>query len=137
MQIKVADPTLVLAILLAAFAAAFVSPPAEAQYLQQLPNQPAPQVHPVVPGGASQSGTTGIDDDPMAHHMATQLAKSRNAQRQQQLVSDTAKLLELANELKTEVDKSGKDTLSLAVVKKAEEIEKLAKSVRDKMRDAQ
>jgi hypothetical protein len=136
MRIKVADPTLFLAILLAAFAAAFVSPPAEAQYLQQLPNQPAPQVHPVVPGGASNNGT-GNDDDPMAHHMAAQLAKSRNAQRQQQLVSDTAKLLELANELKTEVDKSGKDTLSLAVVKKAEEIEKLAKSVRDKMRDAQ
>lgn len=73
----------------------------------------------------------------MVRHMSAQLAKSRNNLRQQQLVADTTKLLELATELKTEVDKSNKDTLSLAVVKKAEEIEKLAKSVKEKMRNGQ
>ncbi len=108
--------------------------PVSAQFMQQLPNQPTTTQHPVVPGGASQPDK---DSDPMAQHMAAELAKTRNKQRQQQLVSDTAKLLDLATQLKDEVDKSNKDTLSLAVVKKAEEIEKLAKSVKEKMRDAQ
>ncbi len=56
------------------------------------------------------------------------------AQRQQQLADDTARLLLLANELKAEMDKSTKDTLSLTVVKKAEEVEKLAHKVRDEMK---
>ena len=53
--------------------------------------------------------------------------------RQAQLVADTEKLLKLAQELKVEVAKSNKDTLSLAVVKKAEEVEKLAKSLKERM----
>ncbi len=44
------------------------------------------------------------------------------------------KLLSLANELKADVDKSSKDTLSLDVVRKADEIEKLAHSVKEKMK---
>ena len=40
----------------------------------------------------------------------------------------------LANELKSQVDKSNKDTLSLDVVRKADEIEKLAHSVKEKMK---
>jgi hypothetical protein len=55
-------------------------------------------------------------------------------QRQKQLEDDTAKLLVLANELKAEMDKSTKDTLSLSVIKKAEEIEKLARKVRGEMK---
>jgi hypothetical protein len=55
-------------------------------------------------------------------------------QRHDQLVADTAKLLELANELKAEVDKSTKDTLSVLVVKKAEEVSKLAKKLREEMK---
>ncbi|MDP9052635.1 MAG: hypothetical protein M3O31_18230 [Acidobacteriota bacterium] len=61
-------------------------------------------------------------------------AKFRNIDRQKQLVLDTQKLLALAAELKEEVDKSNKDTLSLDVVRKAEEIEKLAHSVKEKMK---
>ena len=56
------------------------------------------------------------------------------AQRQKELTGDTAKLLTLANELKAEMDKSTKDTLSLSVVKKADEVEKLAHKVRDEMK---
>ena len=56
------------------------------------------------------------------------------AQRQKDLAADTAKLLALANELKAEMDKSTKDTLSLAVMRKAEEVEKLARKVRDEMK---
>jgi len=50
------------------------------------------------------------------------------------LKSDTDKLLKLSIELKSYVDKSNENVLSVDVVKKAEEIEKLAKSVKDKMK---
>ena len=62
------------------------------------------------------------------------MEKKANLQRQQDIRKDTEKLLELATELKQEVDKSNEDTLSLGVVKKAEEIEKLAKTVKNKMK---
>jgi len=58
----------------------------------------------------------------------------RNTQRQQDILNDTAKLLELAQQLKIEVDKSRKDQMSVSVIKKAEEIEKLAKAVKEKMK---
>ena len=54
--------------------------------------------------------------------------------RKDQIAADSAKLFQLANELKAEMDKSTKDTLSLSVMKKAEEVEKLAHKVRDEMR---
>lgn len=51
------------------------------------------------------------------------------------LISDqSAQLLEMALALKAEVDKTTKDTLSLNVIKKADEIEKLAKQVKEKMK---
>jgi len=59
--------------------------------------------------------------------------KQMNKDRFEALKKDTEKLLALANELKTNVDKSTEDTLSMDVIKKSEEIEKLAKSVREKM----
>ena len=72
--------------------------------------------------------------DPQQTRMQEQLAKSRNDERQRKLVSDTAKLYELASQLKDQVAKSDKNTLSVDVMKKAEEIERLAKSVKEKMR---
>jgi hypothetical protein len=60
--------------------------------------------------------------------------KQLNKERQAKLKADTDKLLKLATELKEYVDKSNENTLSLDVIRKAEEIEKLAKSVKDKMR---
>ncbi len=66
--------------------------------------------------------------------MMKKLELRRNEERQKQLVKDTDKLLSLATDLKSEVSKTNKDVLSVEVVKKAEEIEKLAKSVKDRMR---
>jgi len=63
-----------------------------------------------------------------------EMQKKSNLERQQQLKKDTEKLLELATELKQYVDKSNENTLSLDVIKKADQIEKLAKSVKDKMK---
>jgi hypothetical protein len=57
-----------------------------------------------------------------------------NEERKKQIADDTAKLLKLATELKTEVDKTSKDTLSLGVIRKADEIERLAHSVKEKMK---
>jgi hypothetical protein len=62
------------------------------------------------------------------------MAKRANRERQAQLHRDTDNLLKLANELKQYVDKTNENTLSLDVVKKAEEIEKLAHSVKEKMK---
>jgi recombinational DNA repair protein RecT len=62
------------------------------------------------------------------------MAKKANQARQAVLKSDTDKLLKLAVELKDYVDKSNENVLSLDVVKKADEIEKLAHSVKDKMK---
>ena len=82
-----------------------------------------PALPPIVPPGEGPSPS-----------MEASQARLRNADRQKQLVLDTQKLLTLANELKVEVDKSTKDTMSLDVIRKADEIEKLAHSVKEKMK---
>ena len=78
----------------------------------------------------------GMDDerDPLAGKMQEQQAKSRNVERQKKLELDTEKLLSLATELKEQVGKTDKNILSVDVIKKADEIEKLAKSVKDRMK---
>jgi len=48
----------------------------------------------------------------------------------QEVARECADLLKMATDLKTEVDKTTKDTLSLTVVRKAGEIEQLAHKVR-------
>lgn len=65
-------------------------------------------------------------------------AQIANAFRERQLAlrRDTEKLLSLAAELKQNVDRTSPNILSMDVIKKAQEIEKLAKSVKDKMREA-
>src|SRR5271165_3942788 len=60
--------------------------------------------------------------------------KAENTKRQQDLKKDTDKLLELATELKQYVDKTNEHTLSVTVIKKADEIEKLAHIVKEKMK---
>ena len=49
-------------------------------------------------------------------------------------LEDATKLLTLSEELKMELEKSGSNTLSLSALKKAEEIEKLAKRIRGRLR---
>ena len=77
---------------------------------------------------------TDSDHTPLDQQLEQDQAKMRNLERQKQLISDTQKLLALANQLKVEVDKSSKDTLSVDVIKKADEIEKLAHQVKEKMK---
>jgi hypothetical protein len=56
-------------------------------------------------------------------------------ERQKRLVADTDKLLALSTALKEQVDESDKNILSLDMVKKAEEIEKLAHSVKERIKN--
>jgi hypothetical protein len=57
-----------------------------------------------------------------------------NDERRRQIAEDSGKLLKMATDLKAEVDKTTKDTLSLSVIRKADEIEKLAHNVKEKMK---
>lgn len=94
---------------------------------------------PIAPGAAAQfpnhTGEMGPHQPNEAERkLEREQEKKRNQERQANLKRDTDKLLLLATQLKQAVDKSNENTLSLEVIKKAGEIEKLAKSVRDKMR---
>jgi hypothetical protein len=60
--------------------------------------------------------------------------EAANAERKKQISAESIKLLKLATDLKAEVDKTNKDTLSLGVIRKADEIEKLAHDVKEKMK---
>ena len=74
------------------------------------------------------------EEDRFRIEQERQLARKRNQDRQAALKKDTDKLLQLATELKEYVDKTNENMLSLEVIRKAEEIEKLSKSVREKMK---
>ena len=73
--------------------------------------------------------------DPALRQMMHKMEKERNTDRQKKIEADTARLLDLARELHAAVVKSNKNTLSLDVVKDADEIEKLAKTIKERMRD--
>jgi len=76
--------------------------------------------------------TPGTDEG--RDRLLRDMAKKANMERQAALKADTDKLVKLAGELKQYVDKSNENVLSVDVLKKAEEIEKLAHSVKDKMK---
>ena len=69
-----------------------------------------------------------------AARMEVDRARMAADQRQQKMLQDADKLLELAQHLKVSVDKTDKNTLSVNVVREAERIEKLARQVKDNMR---
>ncbi len=85
--------------------------------------------------GNDAAGFGANPHDPEQARMLKDMGKERNALRQKEIIDDTEHLLDLAKQLKDAVDKSSKDQLSLAVVNEAAEIEKLAKVVKEKMRD--
>jgi hypothetical protein len=78
----------------------------------------------------------GSDDASNGPNSATLPAASSKAmleERQKNIKKDVEKLYDLAAELKTEVEKTDSTTvLSLAMLKKAEAIEKLAKQIKDR-----
>jgi hypothetical protein len=90
----------------------------------QLPRQlPGPPLH--QPPSSEDEERAKIEKD---------MEKKANQERQAQLKRDANELLKLATELKLSVDKSNENILALDVIKKADEIERLARSVKEKMR---
>jgi hypothetical protein len=85
-------------------------------------NQASPDLPPEPPPFGHEVDTKTVEQ--------VQIQRAQNAEWQKQLTQDTAKLLQLAKQLKEEVDKSDGNTLSVDVIKKATEIDKLAKSVK-------
>jgi hypothetical protein len=101
------------------------------------PGQQAPSLNPDKPYLLPEANRLPDANDQMK--MREQQAKeqnfdSANTQRKKQISDDSEKLLTLAIALKAEVDKTNKDMLSLNVIRKADEIEKLAKNVKEKMK---
>jgi hypothetical protein len=85
------------------------------------------------PAAAPQVGTS---QDPGQKEIQDRMVREANKKRQQDIRDDTDKLFQLATDLKAAVDKSNENLLSLDVVRKADEVEKLAKKVKEKMKEA-
>jgi|SRR5580704_2593622 hypothetical protein len=85
-----------------------------------------------IPQIPDASGSTGADDIPLP---ARADPKVQLKEGQKELRRDVDHLLQLAKDLKDESDKTPEtDVLSLSLVKKAEDIEKLARQIRDRIR---
>ena len=86
------------------------------------------------PAGAQRHNPeVGPPPSPAELEMRKRIDKQRAQERFAQLKKDTDHLLELATQLKKSVDEASDQKLSLDVIRKAEQIEKLAKQVRQKM----
>lgn len=83
---------------------------------------------------SSSDPRMSAEPDPGLKSIEVRQQHARNDERQKRLVSDTDKLLALATQLHDDVGKTDKNILSLDVVKRAEEIEKLARSVKERMK---
>jgi hypothetical protein len=87
-----------------------------------------------IPQIPDASGSTGEDNTPLPPAAGP---KARLKEDQKALRHDVERLLELVKDLKDESDKTPEtDVLSLSLVKKAEDIEKLARQIRDRIRSS-
>lgn len=76
-----------------------------------------------------------ISDDPVTSD-GTGLSRKMLKASYEQMQKDAARLSELADDLKQDVSTSADgDTLSVTTIKKAEEIEKLAKKIQSRMKN--
>jgi hypothetical protein len=82
-----------------------------------------------IPSTPETEAQTTLDRD-IQHKLQREQQKTRFGQ----MKRDSQKLLELATELKKYVDQAGENVLSLEVVRKADELEKLARRVKENMR---
>jgi len=90
--------------------------------------------YPHLPPELNRIPDTNQQNDINAQNAQKESFEAANAARKKQIAEDSAKLLKLATDLKAEVDKTTKDTLSMNVIRKADEIEKLAHDVKEKMK---
>jgi translation initiation factor 1 (eIF-1/SUI1) len=67
--------------------------------------------------------------------MEQERARLEANERQKHLLEDTAKLVQLSSQLQAEVAKSGKFVTSVTAIQEAADIEKLAHSIRDRLKN--
>src|SRR6267143_2577454 len=83
-------------------------------------------------GRRRPDGSEDPSTNPNSANLPGASSKALLEERQKNIKKEVEKLYDLASQLKTEVEKTDSTTvLSLAMVKKAEEIEKLAKQIKD------
>ncbi len=98
----------------------------------QMPSQ---STTPIGGGGQHQAaGGMNPDLDSQTSPFRDSARQRLNTDRQRKLVNDTERLLALANELKAEAAVAGTESLTPQMLRQMDEIEKLARSVKDKMR---
>jgi hypothetical protein len=86
------------------------------------------------PPGRTEFIPVNSEGTDIPQRMVLETAKKANIERQVRMKAETAKLFKLAEELRDSVDKTNENILSLDVLKKADEIEKLAHRVKEKMK---
>jgi hypothetical protein len=93
---------------------------------------PAQQAH--LPSAISQSQMMDAIPVTMGDPVQRQQAIAANQQRQVEIKRDMEKMAELTQQLKEYLARSGDGVMSIDAIKKAEQIEKLAHSVKSKMK---
>jgi hypothetical protein len=101
---------------------------------QQTPGALPPLSQPTQSPHAPGIGSTDISADPMRETSHEALIRQANEQRHRRMLDDANKMVQLSNELKADVEKTQKDELSIEVLKKAAEVEKLAHDVQQRMK---
>jgi hypothetical protein len=89
-----------------------------------------------LPAGIAQP--QGMGDTPVTdgNDVQRQQALAANQQRQVEIRRDTEKMAALTQELKDYLQQAGQGVMSVDALKKAEQIEKLAHSVKSKMKQS-
>ena len=102
--------------------------------LSPIQSSPTRSNYPPAIGGVGPMGPTDPSaPDILNARIAAQQARTRNAERQKRLEADTDKLIGLVTDFKQQVQ-SEKKLSPDDIGKRAEEIEKLARSVKDRMK---
>jgi len=73
--------------------------------------------------------------DTIQRDTRARMEKERRDSEWKKLKEDTDRLVQAANELRDMIDKSNKDTFSVAIIKKTEEVEKILKDIKRKAKD--
>jgi hypothetical protein len=110
------------------------------------PPDPEPPAPPPVAATSATPATSAADAPVQASPMVEKTEPPVQAEvaapeplramtpQEQQLEKDSIRLLTLVKELKQEIAKAGADTLSLSALRKAEEIQKLSKDLKERLK---
>ncbi|HET6216609.1 MAG TPA: hypothetical protein VFE27_06285 [Acidobacteriaceae bacterium] len=105
------------------------APPADSAK-QPDATEPAPSV-----GPAHQEAAQPAPPTVQVRHKPVPMLPLSSDPAQRQMEEDTDQLLELSEDLKAEVNRAGSNTLSLAALRKADEIQRLVKSLKEQMKE--